>query len=90
MRNFDFLPGHARPICCAVLLAALNTGFALAQDGERRVFRPEDVHRLLDVGDIALSPDGEWVAYSVGTTNVDKDTTSSDLWSIGTVLRASS
>jgi dipeptidyl aminopeptidase/acylaminoacyl peptidase len=65
-----------------ILLAALLCGTSLAQDVERRLFQPEDVHRIKDVGDIAISPDGEWVAYSVGTTNIDKDESSSDLFMV--------
>jgi dipeptidyl aminopeptidase/acylaminoacyl peptidase len=64
------------------LLAGLLCGGALAQDLERRLFQPEDMHRIKDVGDIAISPDGEWVAYSVGTTNIDKDESSSDLFMV--------
>jgi len=64
------------------LLAASISGSALAQDVERRLFQPEDVHRVKNVGDIAISPDGEWVAYSVRTTNVDKDKNSSDLFMV--------
>ncbi len=42
-----------------------------AQEMERRVFTPEDVHRLRDVGDLAMAPDGNWVAYTVRTTDRD-------------------
>ena len=57
-------------------------GSALSQGAELRRFQPADVHRLKDVGDIAVSPDGQWVAYSVGTTNVDKDEKTSDLFMV--------
>ncbi len=65
-----------------IFLAGLLAGDVLAQDVGAVVFQPEDVHRINDVGDIAISPDGEWVAYRVGTTNVDKDETSSDLFMV--------
>ena len=64
------------------LFAGLLSGSVLAQDVERRLFQPEDVHRIKNVGDIAISPDGEWIAYRVGTTNVDKDESSSDLFMV--------
>ena len=64
------------------LFVGLLSGSVLAQDVERRQFQPEDVHRINDVGDIAISPDGEWIAYRVGTTNVDKDESSSDLFMV--------
>jgi len=52
---------------------------ASGQETERRPFAPEDVHRIRDVGDIAIAPDGGWVAYTVRTTDVDKDSRSTDL-----------
>jgi len=66
---------------CVFLASSISTG-ALAENAERRLFQPEDIHRIKDVGDIAISPDGEWVAYGVGSTNVDKDETSSDLFMV--------
>jgi dipeptidyl aminopeptidase/acylaminoacyl peptidase len=65
-----------------VLLTALTSGSATAQEAERRAFQPEDVHSIQNVGDIAVSPEGDWVAYRVGTTNVDKDKSSSDLFMV--------
>lgn len=53
-----------------------------AQEMERRVFTPEDVHRLRDVGDLAMAPDGNWVAYTVRTTDRDKDRRSTDLYMV--------
>jgi dipeptidyl aminopeptidase/acylaminoacyl peptidase len=82
MRTFDRLPGPARLLSIVILPAILSSGFAMAQDGERRPFQPEDVHRIQSVGGIAVSPDGNWVAYTVGTTNIDKDESSSDLFMV--------
>jgi len=65
-----------------VLMATFMSFGALAQDMERRLFQPEDIHSIQSVGDIAISPDGEWVAYGVESTNVDKDETSSDLFMV--------
>lgn len=65
-----------------ILLAGLLSGCVLAQDVERRLFQPEDVHRINNVGDITISPDGGWIAYRVGTTNMDKDESSSDLFMV--------
>ena len=62
----------------AVLLPVIGT----AQADERRLFQPEDIHALKKVGDSAVSPDGEWVAYSVGDINPEKDTVSSDLFMV--------
>ena len=52
---------------------------ALAQASDRKLFLPEEVHRIAGVGDLAVSPDGDWVAYTVRTTNVEKDRYETDL-----------
>ncbi len=53
-----------------------------ARDETRRLFEPADVHRLVDVSDLAISPEGVWVAYSVETTDIDEDRYSSDLYMV--------
>ena len=63
-------------------LAALLCISAFSQEVERRPFQPKDVHRINDVGDIAIWPDSEWIAYRVGTMNVDKDESSSELFMV--------
>jgi len=45
-------------------------------------FGPADLARLADVAEPAISPDGEYVAYSVTTTNLDADKRTSDLWRV--------
>ena len=45
-------------------------------------FGPADLARLADVAEPALSPDGEYIAYSVTTTNLDADERTSDLWRV--------
>ena len=66
----------------AAFVVCLLVNNVFAADTAPRIFQPEDVHRLNDVGDIAVSPDGEWVAYRVRTTNVDKDERPSDLFMV--------
>ncbi len=52
------------------------------QEQERRRFQPEDMHRIRDVGDMAIAPDGEWVAYTVRETDTDADSRSTDLYMV--------
>ena len=68
--------------CICILFTALFSGSVLAQDSERRLFQPEDIHRIKYVGDISISADGEWIAYGVETTNVEEDSYSSDLFMV--------
>jgi dipeptidyl aminopeptidase/acylaminoacyl peptidase len=53
-----------------------------ARDEAQRLFEPADVHALLDISDLAISPDGGWLAYSVRTTDIDEDRRGSDLYMV--------
>ncbi len=64
------------------ILFTLTSMSAPAQQPSQRPFTPEDIHRIRSVGDLAISPDGDWVAYTVGTTNIEKDESSSDLFMV--------
>jgi dipeptidyl aminopeptidase/acylaminoacyl peptidase len=65
------------------LLFTLTTSVALAaKDEARRLFVPADVHDLRNVSDLAISPEGDWVAYSVETTDIDEDRRNSDLYMV--------
>ena len=72
------MPRYVHVLACTLVFATAFTmaGNVDAKESKRRPFQPADVHRINEVGDVALSPDGGWVAYSVGTTNVEKDTKS--------------
>ncbi len=64
-------------------LALLETGLAarvFAADTERRLLSVDDINAYRLVSDPALSPEGDWVAYSVRTTDVAKDKRTSDIW----------
>jgi dipeptidyl aminopeptidase/acylaminoacyl peptidase len=69
-----------RSIC--IVLATLICSAAQAKEPEKRRFQAADIHRLKVVGDIALSPDGQLLAYSVTTSNIDKDTSASNLFMV--------
>jgi dipeptidyl aminopeptidase/acylaminoacyl peptidase len=58
-----------------VALAAPATGVAA---GDR--LGPEDLARLADVTEPDVTADGQFVAYTVSTTNVAKDEAVSDVW----------
>ncbi len=67
----------------AVLVAVL---FACASRSEpqtaRRPIRVDDLPRFASVSDPQRSPEGAWVAYTVSTTNVDKDKRNTDIWMV--------
>jgi dipeptidyl aminopeptidase/acylaminoacyl peptidase len=53
---------------------------ASAQAGAKRAFTLADLHRVRDVSEPALSPDGKWVAYTVTRHNVEDDVSVSEIW----------
>jgi len=59
-----------------------NPAALAARDEARRLFVPADVHALFYVSDLAISPEGDWVAYSVETTDIDEDRYDSDLYMV--------
>src|SRR5262245_35909016 len=62
-------------ILCA---AACQAAFA-------RPFTTDDLLKLQRVGDVQISPDGRWVAYTVTSINVDANAAESNLWLASTV-----
>jgi dipeptidyl aminopeptidase/acylaminoacyl peptidase len=65
---------------CAFAVAAL-VPFASGQTA-KRPFSLDDVFKIKTIGDPQRSPDGAWVAYTVGTADVEKDTRDTDLWMV--------
>ncbi|MFL6547249.1 MAG: S9 family peptidase [Povalibacter sp.] len=51
-----------------------------AADSARRLFTPDDVNALHEVSDPQLSPDGEWIAYAVRTSDLEKDERKTHVW----------
>jgi dipeptidyl aminopeptidase/acylaminoacyl peptidase len=63
--NFRFLLG---------LLLAIS---AFAQ---KRLLTVDDMHKLHDVRDVQISPDGKWVAYTVSSVDIAADKSDTDVW----------
>ena len=59
---------------------SLSAWFLIAQPAARRLMTVDDMHRFHDVRDVQLSPDGKWVAYTVGSVDVTADKSDSDVW----------
>jgi dipeptidyl aminopeptidase/acylaminoacyl peptidase len=70
-----FRKAHA----CILLIVLLSAAALVAQTA-RHPLKLDDLTRFRDVRDPQLSPDGKWVAYVVGTTNVKEDKSSSHIW----------
>jgi dipeptidyl aminopeptidase/acylaminoacyl peptidase len=68
---------------------ALALGFILAANMAaaqnavgRRPVTVDDQFRFADVGDPQISPDGEWILYTVTTTDVAADRRNTDIWKV--------
>src|SRR6266536_226210 len=71
----------ARCLAAFITLAvsAGSSGFAQTAS-PKRLLAPGDIYRLRGVSDPQLSPDGNWVAYTVSTVDSAKDKRDADLW----------
>jgi dipeptidyl aminopeptidase/acylaminoacyl peptidase len=58
---------------CAAALLAQTSKHPLTLD---------DIYKVREVRDPQCSPDGKWVAYSVGTTDLKEDKHDSDIWMV--------
>jgi dipeptidyl aminopeptidase/acylaminoacyl peptidase len=70
-----------RSLVFAAISLATAAAVALAQPA-RRAITLDDLARIKSVGDPQVSPDGKWVAYTVTTTDVEKDKRNTDLWMV--------
>lgn len=64
----------------AITIAA-SADLAPAQAAKRSITL-DDLARIRSVGDPQRSPEGKWVAYTVGVTDVEKDKRDTDLWMV--------
>ncbi len=55
---------------------------AMAQTPAKRPLRPSDVYRIKTIGDPRLSPDGQWVAYTLTSIDSAKDKRNTDLYMV--------
>ncbi len=67
-----------RPLALAGFVAGAVLAFAAAAAPAR--FSIDDLTRIANLSEIDLSPDGEWVVYSVSEANLEEDETTTDLW----------
>ncbi len=64
------------------LLLILALANALPAQTARRPLKLDDMARFRNVSDPQISPDGQWVAYVVGTTNAKDDKSNAHIWMV--------
>ncbi len=65
-----------------ICLSALCIFFATAFSQTKRPVNPSDLARLQDIENPQVSPDGNWVAYELISTDTSKDETNTDIWMV--------
>lgn len=70
-----------------LLLFSFATGLSIAvsaqdsmQAGQRRLLRVDDFSRFQDVAAPELSPDGQWILYTVGSADSTGEKRQTDIW----------
>jgi len=63
------------------IVCLLIAGSVEAQSGKRPIGL-DDLAKIKAVGDPQVSPDGKWVAYTVGTVDAEKDKRDADVWMV--------
>ena len=66
---------------CTLLLLAMVSPLA-AQTA--RTLTVDDQFEIKQVGNPVISPDGQWVAYTVATTDLEKERSSTAIWMVST------
>jgi dipeptidyl aminopeptidase/acylaminoacyl peptidase len=67
----------------AVLVLAASPLFSAAPETKaRRALALDDLSRLKFVSDPQPSPDGKWIAYTLATTDTEKDKRQTDIWMV--------
>ena len=65
-----------------LVLAACSWFFGEAQNNAKRMLVPSDLYRFTSISDPQVSPDGQWVSYSMSKVDSIKDKRISSIWMI--------
>src|SRR6187200_815728 len=66
----------------ALTIISLAASPPLAQT--RRPLQPDDIFEIKNVGDPRISPDGQWIAYTVSTLDRKEDSSDTDIFMVST------
>jgi dipeptidyl aminopeptidase/acylaminoacyl peptidase len=64
-----------------IFILCLSPVLLFAQSGKRPL-RPGDIYRQQTIGDPQISPEGDWVAYTLTSVDSAKDKRNSDIWMV--------
>lgn len=63
-----------------ILLCFLLVPLCSLSQGPKRVLRPGDIYRMQTIGDPQVSPDGDWVAFTLTSIDSARDKRNADIW----------
>lgn len=63
---------------------ATATSSATQDDPPRRALEVDDLFRMPSVGAPSVSPEGDWIAYTVRTTDLEEDSSETRIWMVPT------
>ncbi len=66
---------------CLLSLYVILCSDVFAQPA-KRLPRPGDIYRMQTMADANISPDGQWIAYTISTIDSAKDKRNSDIWMV--------
>ncbi|MEO5583508.1 MAG: S9 family peptidase, partial [Saprospiraceae bacterium] len=52
----------------------------LTSQVQKRNLQPDDIYRMQNIGDAQISPEGNWIAFTISTIDSAKDKRNTDLW----------
>ena len=64
------------------LLLGLSLAYALPAQTARRPLKLDDMTRFRNVSDPQISPDGQWVAYTLSTVDAKADRSNTHIWMV--------
>jgi dipeptidyl aminopeptidase/acylaminoacyl peptidase len=76
------LSGSFRPLACAGLFLALFSAANAADAPKKRAITLDDLARIQRVGAPTVSPDGQWVIYTVSQVDTKEDKNVTHLWMV--------
>ncbi len=73
---------NMRPSIALFFLAIVIPLLGQVQEKKPRPLEVDDLFSIQRVGNPHISPDGQWVAYTVGSTDLEKDKSETRVWMI--------
>ncbi|HEX5874718.1 MAG TPA: S9 family peptidase [Pyrinomonadaceae bacterium] len=73
---------YRRRLSVLPLLLVLSLAYALPAQTARRPLKLDDMTRFRNVSDPQISPDGQWVAYTVSTVDAKADKSNTHIWMV--------